>query len=302
MQNRTRPHVRHRTNARGHGSGLRRMIRAAGLALGLTALAAPMGARAADVTVFAAASLRDALGDGARAYGAETGHEIRLSLAGSSALARQIEAGAPADVFISANAAWMDALAAKGLIREASRVDLLGNRLVLVAPLEAQATAEAASEPASDPEASGAAPADLAATEIGPDFDLMARLGEGRLAMALVEAVPAGIYGRAALTSLGLWGAVSGQLAEADNVRAALALVALGAAPLGIVYATDAIAEPRVQVVGVFPAGSHPPIRYPGALVSGAPSPEAGAAFLAWLAGPAGQRIFRRHGFRITDG
>ncbi|MDF2234396.1 molybdate ABC transporter substrate-binding protein [Albimonas sp. CAU 1670] len=250
----------------------------AGLALGAGLAAAvlpPAAARAGEVTVFAAASLKNAMDEIAAGFEAATGDAARVSLAGSSALARQIQQGAPAEVFVSANAAWMDRLEADGLIAPGSRLDLLRNTLVLVAPVD------------------GAAP-----VEIGPDLDLAALLGEGRLAMALVEAVPAGIYGKAALESLGLWSSVAPRVAQTDNVRAALALVAAGEAPLGVVYATDAAAEPAVRVVGTFPEGSHPPIVYPAARVAGADAPAA-EAFLAYLQGPQASAAFERQGFAV---
>lgn len=231
------------------------------------------GAAPAQITVFAAASLKTAFDALAPAYEAQTGREVTVALAGSSALARQIEAGAPADVFVSANTDWMDALEARGLLLPGSRRDLLGNSLVLIAP-----------------------PGDVPAIRIGPGMDLARALGGGRLAMALVDAVPAGIYGRAALVSLGQWRAVAPLVAQADNVRAALALVATGAAPLGIVYATDALAEPRVAVVGTFPAASHPPIVYPAAALA-AGRTRAASAFLDWLAGPKASAVFAEQGF-----
>ncbi len=238
------------------------------LAFVLSLAAAP--AAAADrITVFAAASLKTALDRIAADW---EGAEVVLSYAGSSALARQIEAGAPADIFISASPDWMDALAGQGLIRPETRVDLLGNSLVLVR------------------HGAGAAP-----VEIGADFDLLAALGDGRLAMALVDAVPAGIYGREALTALGFWDSVAARVAQADNVRAALALVALGEAPLGIVYATDARAEPRVSVAAVFPADAHAPIVYPAALTAEADPDSAG--FLAYLQSEAARAVFAAEGF-----
>jgi molybdate transport system substrate-binding protein len=244
--------------------------------LAASAMLSPAGARAETVTVFAAASLKTAIDEIARGFADETGHEVALSLAGSSALARQIQHGAPADLFISANAGWMDAVEAEGLIAPETRIDLLANRIVLVAH-----------GPAAAP------------VEIGPGLELGGLLGDSRLAMALVEAVPAGIYGKAALEALGLWGAVAPRVAQADNVRAALALVAAGEAPLGIVYATDAMAEPRVSVLGAFPADSHPPIVYPAALLAGhAP---AAAEFLAYLRGPSARAVFTRQGFTLPD-
>ena len=232
-------------------------------------------AKAERLTVFAAASLTDAMAAVEAGFEAATGHEVAVSLAGSSALARQIEAGAPADVFISANPGWMDELEAAGRLAPGTRVDLLRNALVLIA------------------HGPGAAP-----VEIGPGLDLAARLGEGRLAMALVEAVPAGIYGKAALERLGLWEDVAPRVAQADNVRAALALVATGAAPYGIVYATDARAEDDVTAIGTFPAETHPPILYPAAAIAGAEGPA--AAFLDYLAGPEARAAFEAEGFAVV--
>ena len=242
------------------------------LALGAGLTLAP-AAQADEVTVFAAASLKNAMDEIATAFEAETGDVAKVSLAGSSALARQIQQGAPAEVFISANAAWMDRIEADGLLAEGSRVDLLRNALVLVAH--------------------GAA----APVAISPELDLAGMLGEDRLAMALVEAVPAGIYGKAALENLGLWASVAPRVAQSDNVRSALALVAAGEAPLGIVYATDAVAEPDVSVLGTFPEGSHPPIVYPAARLADAG--ETAARFLAFLQGPQARAAFERQGFAI---
>lgn len=239
------------------------------------ALCLPVGATAADLTLFAAASLKAALDEIEPGFEAATGHGLTVSFAGSSALARQIEAGAPADVFVSANPGWMDRLETAGRLQPGTRRDLLRNALVLIAH---------------DP---GAAP-----LEIGADTDLAARLEGGRLAMALVEAVPAGIYGKAALTHFGLWEDLAPQVAQADNVRAALALVAAGAAPLGIVYATDAQAESRVTVIARFPEGSHPPIIYPAATVEGADP--AAAALMAYIAGPGARAVFEAQGFAMA--
>lgn len=243
-------------------------------ALALLVLAAP--ARGADVTVFAAASLKTALEEVAAEWRAGTDRRAVLVFAGSSALARQIERGAPADLFVSANAAWMDRLDRAGLIRTDTRRDLLGNRLVLIAHGPAEPRV------------------------IGPGLDLDGLLGDGRLALALVDAVPAGIYAKAALESLGLWAGVAARVVQADNARAALALVALGEAPLGIVYATDARAEPRVGVVGRFPETSHPPIVYPAAVTTEARAPLA-EAFLDHLSGPAAARRFQAHGFLVGN-
>jgi molybdate transport system substrate-binding protein len=241
------------------------------------ALALALPAQAAQpALVFAAASLKDAL-DEITAEWARTGGEAVVSLAGSSALARQIENGAPADVFISANVDWMDALEAQGLIDPTSRIDLLRNRLVLIAH-----------DPAAAPVA------------IDHAFDLAAMLGDGHLAMALVDAVPAGIYGEAALESLGLWESVAPRVAQAENVRAAMALVASGEAPLGIVYATDATASDGVGVIGTFPEDSHPPILYPAAIVRDSVNPAA-RDFLAFLRSDAARAAFVRQGFAMAE-
>ncbi len=235
-----------------------------------------VGAAAAEpVTVFAAASLKTALDEVAAGLTAETGQDVVLSYAGSSTLARQIERGAPADVFISANPEWMDRLEAGGWIVPETRRDLLGNRLVLVA--------KAGSGDAVD---------------IATGFDLAGRLNGGRLAMALVDAVPAGIYGKAALTDAGLWETAAPHVVETDNVRAALKLVAIGEAVLGVVYATDARAEPRVAVIGHFPEASHAPIVYPVAAVEGRDGP-AVRRFLDHLSGELARDVFERHGFAV---
>lgn len=240
----------------------------AGLALSAL-LACPVYAD--EINIFAAASLRNALDQIAADWTARTGDEVIVSYAGSSALARQIEQGAPADIFISASVDWMDAVEKAGAIRPDSRRDLLGNTLVLIAH---------------DPQAQ---PLDLP--------DLPARLGAGPLAMAMVDSVPAGMYGKQALTRLGLWDGVSDKVAQADNVRAAMALVALGEAPLGIVYATDAKAEAKVHPVATFPADSHAPITYPAALIKDA-SPQA-AAFLDDLSAPQARAAFEAQGFTV---
>jgi molybdate transport system substrate-binding protein len=231
------------------------------------------GVQAGDVTVFAAASLKEALDEVARDYSDTSGQTITTSFAGSSALARQIEFGAPADIFISANTDWMDRLEKTGGIVTESRFDLLGNRLVLIGrtPLSTEVA-------------------------ISGTLDLVGMLQGGRLAMALTDAVPAGIYGKAALQHLGLWDDVASAVAETDNVRAALALVALGAAPLGIVYATDAKAEPRVATLGVFPASSHPEITYPVATTPRGQRAEV-SSFLDYLRSDAAHDVFEAHGF-----
>lgn len=229
----------------------------------------------ADTVIFAAASLKTVLDEAVELWRAETGAEIAVSYAGSSVLARQIELGAPADIFISASTQWMDAVQEKGLIREGSRRDLLGNRLVLIA-----------------------AGKEAPAVEIAEGFNLAGLLDGGKLAMALVDSVPAGIYGKAALASLGVWDEVSTDVAQADNVRAALALVARGEAPYGIVYATDATAEDNVTVVGTFPESAHASIVYPAALTVSATEP--GAAFLDFLSSPEAGAVFERQGFSLA--
>lgn len=254
---------------------MRRFLVAAAMAL--CALALP--ARAQDpVTVFAAASLKTALDDIGAEWSEETGNAATISYAGSSALARQIEEGAPADLFISADLDWMAYLAERDLIDRASERRLLGNRIVLVAP------ADSAVELA-----------------IAPGFDIASALGDGRLAMANVDAVPAGRYGKAALESLGVWDDVADKVAQTENVRAALQFVALGEAPLGIVYQTDATAEPGVRVVGTFPEDSHDPIVYPAALTAASDDPNA-AAFLDYLQGDEARAIFGEQGFTLLAG
>jgi len=240
----------------------------------LTGFAGPLAARGKGPLVLAAASLQEALSAAADQWTARGHARPVLSFAASSALARQVEAGAPADLFISADEEWMDRLVGKNLIRPGSRADFLGNRLVLIAPR--------------------ARPQQLTLAQGAP---LARSLGpSGRLAMADPEAVPAGKYGKAALETLGLWSQLSSRIARAENVRAALALVERGVAPLGIVYATDARASARVHVAGTFPASSHPPIRYPLALLRTARHPEADA-FRHFLLSPQGRAIFRRFGF-----
>lgn len=222
------------------------------------------------VTVFAAASLRGALDEAAAAWSAASGHDTRLVYAGSSTLARQIEEGAPADLFISANPQWMDRLEERGRLAGDTRVDLVGNALVLVADRPLTVAAE------------------------GPA--LVEAVGDERLAMGLVDAVPAGLYGRAALDQVGAWEALADNVVEVDNVRAALALVDRGEVGFGIVYATDARLAPDVHVAATFPPGSHPPIVYPAAVVAGGDR-EAPRALLAHLASDGGRAVFEAHGF-----
>lgn len=230
---------------------------------------------AADVTIFAAASLKNALDEISATFEAKTGHSTSLSLAGSSLLARQIALGAPADIYLPASPEWMDYLAAKSRLVPGSRRDLLSNRLVLVAPNHSARAISGFEDPA-----------------------LFEQLGRGKLAMAMVEAVPAGIYGKAALQSLGLWQDLAPHVAQTDNVRAALALVAAGAAPLGVVYASDALADPRVTVLAEFPAQSHAPIRYPLAQIKGTRGP-AVEAFYTYLQSPEARAVFESAGFNV---
>lgn len=235
----------------------------------------PSGAAAEQITVFAAASMTNAMARIEQDFEARTGHDLVVSLAGTSVLARQIQQGAPADIFISANADWMDALEQDGLIEPGTRFDLLANALVLVAHGN-----------------------DAKPVAIGPDMDLAGLAGDGRMAMALVDAVPAGIYGKASLESLGLWDGVAPAVVQADNVRAALRLVASGEAGLGIVYATDAVAEKDVSVIGSFPADSHPPIVYPAADIAGRDLP-AETEFLDYLRGPEAREALEQQGFVV---
>ncbi|WP_439121617.1 molybdate ABC transporter substrate-binding protein [Marivita sp.] len=250
------------------------MIQKLRAALVMMCMACP--AKAADLTVFAAASLGDAMAELAADWEATTGQNVTLVLAGSSTLARQIDAGAPAHVYVSANALWMDWLADRDRLAPESRFDIASNRLVLVAH---------------DPSVASEG-------ELTTQSDLLSGLGStGRLAIALPEAVPAGIYAKTALIDLGLWDQLQTRLAPTDNVRSALALVALGEAPFGIVYATDALADPRVVIAGVFPEKSHPTIRYPAAVVAKSERTEAAAMFVEWLATDVAQDVLGRYGF-----
>lgn len=238
----------------------------------------PGGARAAEedapLLVFAAASTTNALQEIAAGFEARGGGKVVLSLGASSALARQIENGAPAGVYLAANVAWMDYLEARGLVVPESRRDLVRNRLVLIAPAES----------------------DAAPVDIGPGLDLAARLGRGRLALGDPDHVPAGIYAKQALEALGLWRQVADRVARSADVRMALALVERGEAELGVVYASDAVADRKVKVLGVLPEESHAPIVYPAALVAGNDGPRA-RAFLEFLGGDAAREIFRSYGF-----
>lgn len=231
-------------------------------------------ASAADVTVFAAASLSDALGDVGKAYQAKTGTMPLLSFAASSTLAKQIEASAGADIFISADTEWMDYLDSRNLIAHDTRKNILSNHLVLIAPARSNVT-----------------------LAIEPHVDLLTALHGGRLSIADPDTVPAGRYARAALSALGVWNSVVTHTVNAENVRVALAYVSRGEATLGIVYATDALSDKGVRVVATFPDSTHAPIVYPAALTRDA-KPEA-KAFLDFLSGPEARAIFQKSGFVI---
>ena len=250
-----------------------RGARFAGRVLALCAVLAAPAALAAQVTVFAAASLKESLDAVVQAYERASGDKVVVSYAGSNALAKQIENGAPADVFFSADTDWIAYLEKRGLTVPGSRRDLLGNDLVLVEPAARR-------------------------TSLGlvPGVDLASALGNGRIALANPEAVPAGKYAKDALTMLGAWTSVEKRLAPTDNVRAALLLVARGEAPFGIVYRTDALAEPRVRIVDKFPEATHPRIVYPVVRVKRSANPSA-AKFADYLGSTEARGIFERHGF-----
>jgi molybdate transport system substrate-binding protein len=245
-----------------------------GLALAVGLSAGVEARQPGPLTVFAAASLKNVLDEEGAAFAAAGGPPVRFSYGASSAMARQIEQGAPADVFLSADVDWMDYVAAKGLIAPGSRRNLLTNRLALVAPARS--------------------PVKL---KVARDMPIGRALGGGRLAIAAPE-VPAGRYGRAALASLGVWPQVRDRLAPAENVRAALLFVSRGEAPLGIVYDTDARVDPGVRIVGLFPEASHPRIVYPAAVLARSANPAA-ARFLAFLRSPRGRAIFQKYGFKV---
>ena len=238
-------------------------------------LLAPPLAQAQDktITVFAAASMKNALDDVNAAFLKATGVKVVASYAASSTLIKQIEQGAPADVFASADLGWMDYGAGKKLIRDDTRVNVLGNRLVLIAPKDSK----------------------IADVTIAPGFDLAKLIGDGRIATGEVRSVPVGKYAKEALEKLGIWASVENKFAMADNVRAALSFVARGEAVLGIVYETDAKVEPGVKIVGAFPPDSHPPIVYPVAATATA-KPET-AAYLAFLRTAPAKAVFEHYGF-----
>jgi molybdate transport system substrate-binding protein len=235
---------------------------------------APPAASAEDaILVFAAASLKNALDDVDAAFSRATGVKITASYAASSALAKQIEQGAPADVFVSADLKWMDYLADQKLIKPETRLNLLGNKLVLIAPADSK----------------------LGNVPIAKGFDIARLAGDGRIAVADTKAVPAGLYAKAALENLGAWATAEPKLAQAENVRATLAFVARGEMPLGIVYATDARIEPKVKIVGEFPNGSYPPVTYP--LAETIASKPLAAKYLSFLRTPGAKAIFEKYGF-----
>jgi molybdate transport system substrate-binding protein len=246
------------------------------LAVWLVAVPLAVAQETKPLLVFAAASLQTALNTIGKDYTATTGKAVTFSYGASSALARQIEQGAPADLFASADLDWMNYVAERKLIDPATRKDLLGNTLVLIEPADGPVTK----------------------LEIAPGFDLAGAIGDGRIATGNPQSVPVGRYAKAALTALNVWDAVGPRIAGADNVRAALALVARGEARFGIVYLTDARTEPKVRVVATFPSSSHPPIVYPFAVTAASTHPDA-AAFLAHLSTPAAIRVFEAEGFSI---
>jgi molybdate transport system substrate-binding protein len=237
----------------------------------------PTHAQGDQIIVFAAASLKNALDDIAIVWRRDTGKGVTVSYAASSTLAKQIENAAPADLFISADPDWMDYLEQRKLIKSESRSDLLGNSLVLIAPVGSKVQ-----------------------LAIAPGFPLAEALSGGRLAMADPAAVPAGLYGKAALQKLGVWPTVANRVAAAENVRAALLLVARGEAPFGIVYKTDAAIEPGVRIVDIFPPSTHPPIVYPIALTATSGNPD-GASLLVYLRGMAARAQFQKAGFSLLD-
>jgi molybdate transport system substrate-binding protein len=245
--------------------------------LALCLLFGPLAARAQELTVFAAASLTDAMKDISTQWAAQAGHApLRMSFGSSSTLARQIDQGAPANIFASADEKWMDYLADKKLVVSDTRKDQLGNDLVLVVP-------------ADKPQH----------VTIGPDFNLVGMLGpNGRVATGDPGHVPVGIYAEQALKKLGIWNAVLPRLARADDVRSALLLVERGEAPAGIVYATDAAVSKAVMVAGTFPADSHDPVSYPFAVVKAGDTPEV-RALMTYLSSPEARAVFLKRGFKV---
>ena len=255
------------------------MLRISGLVAAFIVLAgaslSPAAAEGKSITVFAAASMKNALDEVDAAYTAKTGVKITASYAASSALAKQIEHGAPADVFVSADTDWMDYAISRKTINEPSRVNLLGNSIVLIAPKDSK----------------------IDNVTITQGFDLARLAGDGKIATGDVKAVPVGKYAKAALTSLGAWQAAEPKFAMAESVRAALTLVVRGEANLGIVYSTDAKVEPGVKIVGTFPAESHPAIIYPVAATTNAK--DGTDDYLAFLRSSAAKTILEKYGFRF---
>ena len=237
----------------------------------------PAAAQSRDVLVFAAASLKNALDEIAGQWQSQTGRKVAISYAASNNLIKQIEQGAPADIFISADLDWMDYGQQKNLIKPGTRANLLGNRIVLIAPKDSAAS-----------------------IKVEKGFDLAAALKGGRLSMGNVNAVPAGKYGKAALEKLGAWDGVKDHIAQADNVRAALLLVSRGETPLGVVYQTDAASEPGVKIVGTFPEDTYPTIIYPAALTKDSNNASA-ADFLKYIRSPAAKPAFERQGFTVLE-
>ena len=246
------------------------------LTLAFVAIGASSAVLAANVIVFAAASLKESMDEQVRHFESATGNTAVVSYGATNALAKQIEAGAPADVFISADVDWMDNLQQRGLVAPQTRVEVLHNALVLVAPVTSRAV-----------------------LKVAPGFALLPALGDGRLAIANPESVPAGKYAKAALKSLGVWTSVENRIARTENVRAALALVSRGEAPLGIVYRTDALADKSVRIVDTFPATTHPPIIYPAAIVTTSKS-SAARSLLEYLSSDTARPIWQRFGFEIA--
>jgi len=253
----------------------RRFLAAFAAAIAVAALPQAAVAQEKSITVFAAASLKNALDEVDSLFTKQSGIKVVASSAASSSLMKQIEQGAPADVFLSGDIDWMDYGIKHNLIKNDTRKDLLGNRLVLIAPKDSK----------------------IGNVTIAPGLDLAALVGSGRIATGDVRAVPAGLYAKAALEKLGIWPSVESKIAMAENVRAALVLVARGEAPLGIVYETDAKVDPSVRIIGVFPEDSHPPIIYPVAMTKDA-KPDA-AQYLAFLTTPEAKTVFERYGFRV---
>lgn len=243
------------------------------IAAAVLPIAGSIPAQAQNVTMFAAASVKDALDEIDAQNQARGGAKAAISYASSSALAKQIESGAPADIFISADLDWMDYVEKRKLVKAGTRTNLLRNEIVLIAPADSKAS-----------------------FRIGPKFPLAKLLGDGRLAMADPDSVPAGKYGKAALETLEVWSTVAGRVARAENVRAALAFVSRGEAPFGIVYRTDASADRKVRIVGAFPANSHPPIVYPAGMLVEGKSPAA-EKYFQFIKSAEAQAIFRKHGF-----